>query len=193
MYLPTPKNLADLDACADQHNLWAALFFDGDLESSKQVLWTAERLQDCADKGVDLGWGFERGLGSSLPRALALTDPYCAYLYACYVDKGPRDDTRQAALTDSYCAYLYARDVDRAPRDDTRQAVLRGHRVSYWYARDVDRGPRDDTRQAVLDDPSHAYIYALDVDKGPHDDTRQAASRDPGYATMYARYVNPLA
>jgi len=160
MYLPTPKTLAALDACDDQRNLWADLFFNGDLESTKQVEWTAERLQACVDNDVDLGWGFEHGLGSSLPRALALTDPQHAYYYARQVDEGPCDDTRQAVLADPQHAYYYARDVDEGPRDDTRQAVLASPRYVYYYAHDVDEGPHDDTRLAASADPVYAYFYA---------------------------------
>ena len=164
MYLPTPKALIEADACQDQRALWADLFFDGDLLSTKQVEWTAERLQTCLDAGVDLVWGFEVGLGRTLPRSMALTLPLTAYLCARFIDKGPRDDTRQAALGSEGYAYLYARYVDEGPRDDTRQAACSLPEYALDYARFIDKGPRDDTRQAALGS-DYAYLYARYVDK----------------------------
>ena len=163
MYLPTPQALIDLDACEEQHELWAGLFFDGDLESTEQIKWTPEHLQTAIDNAVDLEWGFDQGLGDTLPRWMALGHASTALFYARDTDKGPRDDTRNAAC------------------DDSEEALA--------YARVVDRGPHDDTRNAVLGNAWHAYIYARDIDKGPHDDTRNAVAGS-GYAGFYALYID---
>ena len=140
MYLPTPDALLDADACFPQRSLWAALFFDDDLGSTKQIEWTAEHLQTCRKNDVNLVWGFDHGLGGTLPRKLALLHPEYAYLYARYVDQGPHDDTRNAVLGSAHYAYLYAEDVDQGPHDDTRNAVLGSAHYAGAYAKFVDKG-----------------------------------------------------
>ena len=56
---------------------------------------------------------------SDLTRNAVLSDPWCALMYAKYVDVCPRDDTRKSALRDTQCAYIYARDIDKCWRVDT--------------------------------------------------------------------------
>ena len=182
MYLPTPQQLIDADACEDQRVLWADLFFDGDLASTEQIEWTLGILQSAVDHEVDLRWGFAHGFGDTLPRETALTQPCTACLYAQNVDKEPRDDTRNAVMGSPATAYNYARDVDKGSRDDTRNAVLGSEHYACYYARDVDKEPRDDTRNAVLGSEHYAYLYARNVDKGPRDDTHNAVLGSAKYA-----------
>ena len=82
-------------------------------------------------------------------REYFLNNPYYAYFYAKYVDKGPMEDTRKAACKDPEYAYYYAVYVDKGPRDDTRKAACRDSENAYYYARFVDECPRDDTFKAV--------------------------------------------
>ena len=82
-----------------------------------------------------------------------LRNPECVCLYADYVDKSPRSDTRQGACKDPYYAYWYAYYVDKSPRSDTRKVACKDPRYAYYYAYWVDRSPRSDTRQGACKAP----------------------------------------
>jgi hypothetical protein len=122
-----------------------------------------------------------------------IKNPEFAYLYAIFIDKCAKDDTRDVVLSNPYYAYNYANDVDKCPRDDTRNAVLSNHVFAYSYAINVDKCVREDTRNAVLSDPLYAYFYARDVDQCAREDTRNAVLSNPEYTYLYAREVDECA
>ena len=62
-----------------------------------------------------------------------LGNPYCAYLYAKFIDNKPTDETRTAACKTPQCAYCYARDVDKKPIDETRTAACKNINSKNWY------------------------------------------------------------
>jgi len=58
-------------------------------------------------------------------RSIVLESPTLSYSYAAFVDP--------------YSAFKYAQDVDKGPRDDTRQAVTKSFFISCMYARYIDK------------------------------------------------------
>ena len=69
------------------------------------------------------------------------------------------DKARKTACKDAINAQVYARWVDKCPRSDTRTASCQSPRTAYWYALHVDRKPRDDTREAAYKDPEYKRKY----------------------------------
>ena len=121
-------------------------------------------------------------------RQYFINDPYYAYCYAKFVDKGPRDDTREASIKDLHYAYYYALKVDKYPRDDTRLAACKDPQYAYCYALKVDNCSRYATREVACKDPYYAYKYARFVDKCFRDDTFNAV-KGFEYEELYLRGI----
>jgi hypothetical protein len=120
---------------------------------------TAKGLSDLDEYGFDMMYLFESGL---VPKNDTLREDliahgtgYSVYLYAYYVDKEPRKDTRDAVIAskDGFAIAWYAGYVDKFPTDVTRNAVIASGdaRAVVWYSEYVDRGPRDDTKKAIIE------------------------------------------
>ena len=121
-------------------------------------------------------------------RQYFISAPHYAYLYAKYVDKCSREDTREAACKNPHYAYRYARYVDNCPREDTRQGACKYFYYAYLYAKYIDKRPRDDTRLAACKDPPYAYMYAIYVDNCPREDTFNAV-KGTEYEELYLRVI----
>ena len=149
----TAETLRDLNACKSGIDEFHQVFPNG-TEVTKESIQTALKAE------LDVKW-----LIISRPNLFVgfrdsfLASPRCASLYARYIDKAPRDDTRAAACQHPKWAYLYANNVDKAPRPDTRAAACRDPQWAYLYALYIDKAPRPDTRAAACGDPYWAHLY----------------------------------
>ena len=85
--------------------------------------------------------------------------PFYARIYAEYVDKCPRDDTRESACKSSDSACNYAVQVDRCPRDDTRKSACGDSFDAYWYAIKVDKCAHEETRKSAYQSSNWKQRY----------------------------------
>jgi len=110
-----------------------------------------------------------------------------AYNYA--EKNGGSDDLRNLCCQDPYYALLYALWVDRYPREETRKAACEYPFYAYSYALELDECSRDDTRTAACKSPEYAYYYAVDIDKGYHRETRRSCYK---YYYSYNLYLKDV-
>jgi hypothetical protein len=96
--------------------------------------------------------------------------------------------TREQSLQNLQSAYYYALYIDKQPRNDTRNAILNDPFYVYRYAKEIDQQPRGDTRNATLIDPEYAFLYAKFVDKQPRTDTKLAASNNLYWNQRYLQF-----
>ena len=110
-------------------------------------------------------------------------------LFSFFVETLPKDDSVRELMCElgPKFAYLYAIYVDKCPREDTRKAACGDYYLAYWYATLVDNCPRDDTREASCRNPSTAYGYAKFIDKCPREDTRNSAYQNDACRKWYVR------
>ena len=127
---------------------------------------------------------------------LFLDDPKKLANELCFNHKNfPKSDeirTLICELRNPECVCLYADYVDKSPRSDTRNVVCKDPKYAYFYAEYVDKSPHPDTRKASCRDPGWAHNYAINVDKFPHPDTRQAVQNDLHWKKEYEEWENQL-
>jgi len=125
---------------------------------------------------------------------LFLEDPkkLAAKIWSGSIPKSNEIRTLICELGNPECVCLYADYVDKSPRSDTRNVVCKDPKYAYFYAEYVDKSPHPDTRKASCRDPGWAHNYAINVDKFPHPDTRQAVQNDLHWKKEYEEWENQL-
>ena len=107
-------------------------------------------------------------------RPYYLTNPELAYWFAREVDKGPRDDTREACCKDPNYSHSYATNIDKCPHDLTRKAACLKVETAFNYALYVDNGFHKETLTAVIDNDYYfkRYLDAILIHEIDYDDLR---------------------
>jgi len=78
----------------------------------------------------------EKG-GSGRLRTICCLYHFYAYMYALYVDKVPKEETRKGACKYPYYAYLYAKDIDEGYHQETRNGCYKSNIYYMGYLRNV--------------------------------------------------------
>ena len=120
----TIEYLKSLDACEDQVELFKKF-----LGKRKYVLLTGRNLRKAKEFGLYILWLINRLPEDDKIRKtiIASGDGWAIKDYAQFVDKCPREDTRNAVIASGIgrAIFEYALDVDHRPREDTRNAVIK--------------------------------------------------------------------
>lgn len=124
----TLEDLRDLDACAQQVQLFDDIFPEG-------AYWTGEDLAKAVNAHLDVIWAFNH---MDLPpsedtRAVACADPELSVCYGRFIDRGPHDDTRAAACATPQSSLDYGRFVDRTFHKDTWTGAQKNAHTALFY------------------------------------------------------------